>query len=93
MSGQREKIPDGAQFTNGVLKVQKDVTFGWVVILRDSPQAEEEAFMIDELEERAPEIFSFVKASAEDHEFPQEYRDYVHAFLQRHRPNRNRTLH
>lgn len=90
MSAEREQIASGTRFSNGVLTVMKDHVFGWVVLLRDNPKAEEEAYTIDELPD---EIKSIVERNAGEQAFPEEFREYLRQFDCRPAIAYNRKLH
>lgn len=93
MSARQEHIPDQAIFQSGELRVMNTVDFGWVILLRETPESEEEAFTIDEVHDNATIVFEAVRASINDESLPQQYRDFVAAFLRRYEPNRHRTVH
>lgn len=90
MSAKREEIPTGAIFTDGEVRVMKDCVFGWVVLLKDSPTAEEEAYTVDEISD---ELFDKVFTASQTETFPEEFRAYLRDFDKRTDRWRTRKLH
>lgn len=61
-----------------------------MVLLRDDPQAQEEAHSVDEL---PADIFDIVVRQSKDEAFPDEFREYLREFDERSKRARTRTLH
>lgn len=92
MSASRDdEIPDGAQYSAEGMKFQKDVTWGWVLLQPDPQTEEEEAYTLDELDDKDfLRLYELVMRS----QLPLELRNFVRQFQERtSAKHRTRRLH